>query len=285
MLKVYQPGMVNDLFGGAAQSFAMTHARPTPARWLPAATDDGTFGAGQTERCIEGPWASHWIEDSHDILDIGFSLSHIDWLRILLRQCSGDVRLSAVDIITPERVANRYPADLQAAALSVPIIIGDVRTAPVPERAFDTVTCISTIEHVGFDATGADETSAFARWDTPEETPDSRDPAVTADVLAAFARALRPGGRALVTVPMGKGGAVLIRDSLGFYTRQLEYDSRSWDEIIRAEGFRLLEQRFFRWVGERGWREVSSPDDLADQTAWLTPHATGVALAALERQP
>lgn len=253
-------------------------------RWMPTLPPSGPFGAGRSERCVEVPWAAHWLAQRlagrRKILDIGFSLSDLEWLRTLLER---DAEITAVDIIAPQRVANRYPDDLRDRALSVPILMGDVRTAPVPEAAFDAVTCISTIEHIGFDAPGSDPSSAFARWTSLEATPDARDGAVTAEVMAALARALKPGGLALVTVPMGKGGAVPVKDSLGFYTRQHEYDGASWPGIADAPGFRLLEQRFFTLLPDGGWAEATSPAGLAHQTAWLTPHAMGVALAALER--
>jgi len=250
--------------------------------WSPPSAN--AFGAGRTERCIEVPWASRWLGDvgEQQILDIGFALSDLDWLAALLGKVEQGASVTAVDIITPERVATRYPEALRDQALRTPVIIGDVRTAPVPASSFDVVTCISTIEHVGFDAKGSTDKSAFARWSSVEETPDSRDPAVTRDVMGAFARALKPGGLALITVPMGKGGAVPVQDKLGYFTRQFEYDANSWREIVEAPGFRLLEQRFFTGLGEAGWREAESAADLAHQTAWLTPHATGLAIAALQ---
>lgn len=260
----------------------MANLSTRPVPWTPPAA---VFGAGRSERCVEVPWAESWLdargEAVRDILDIGFSLSDLDWLRALLDR---PARLRAVDIVRPERVAGRYPADLRDRALAVPVTIGDVRQAALPAAAFDVATCISTVEHIGFDAAGAAPDSAFARWTRLEDTPQARDPAATAQVMAALARALRPGGLALVTVPMGRGGAVPVRDSLGFYTRQLEYDAATWPDIAQAPGFRLLEQRFFAWLGaERGWAEAGGPAGLAHQTAWLTPHAVGVALCALER--
>jgi SAM-dependent methyltransferase len=263
----------------------MTAIRLSSPRWTPTPSGTGRFGFGKSERCIEAPWAEAWLQDRRAILDVGFALSDLSWLRTLLGVRAAGAELTAVDIIAPERVANRYPDDLREAALATPVIHGDVRTAPVPPAAFDAVTCISTIEHIGFDAAGSTADSAFARWRTLEETPDARDPQVTRDGLAAFARALKPGGVALISVPMGKGGAVPVRDSLGFYTRQLEYDAETWRDIAEAPGFRLLEQRFFTWIGEGegAWEEAAGPDGLAHQSAWLTPHATGVALAALER--
>jgi SAM-dependent methyltransferase len=266
------------------QVIHMEREHPLAERWAPQAAPGETFGAGRSERCVEVPWAQSWLTGRKRIMDIGFALSDLSWLRVLLGQQPG-AEITAVDIVQPERVANRYPDDLRAQALAVPVVIGDVRTAPVPAGSFDTVTCISTIEHIGFDAAGATDESAFARWKTLEETPTARDPAVTGQVMAAIARALAPGGLALVTVPMGKGGAVPVRDSLGFYTRQLEYDATTWPQIAEAPGFRLLEQRFFACSpdGDHGWSEAEGPADLAGQTAWLTPHALGVALVALER--
>jgi len=264
----------------------MTAIRQTSPRWTP--TPDGArFGFGKSERCIEAPWAEAWLAGRSAILDVGFALSDLGWLRTLLGVRAAGASLTAVDIIAPERVANRYPEDLRAAALAVPVILGDVRSAPAPAAAFDAVTCISTIEHIGFDAAGSAPDSAFARWRTLEETPTTRDPQVTRDALAAFARALKPGGIALISVPMGTGGAAPVRDSLGYYTRQWEYEAETWRDIAAAPGFRLLEERFFTWIdeGEGAWIEASGPEALAHQTAWLTRHATGVALAALERLP
>jgi SAM-dependent methyltransferase len=248
--------------------------------WIPPASP---FGAGRSERCIEVPWGQAWLQGRRRVLDIGFALSDLDWLRVLLGHRAGGAALQAVDIITPERVASRYPDDLRAAALATPVTVGDVRRVELPAAAFDAVTCISTIEHVGFDVRGADETSAFARWSTLEATPAGRDPQTGPQVMAALAQALAPGGLLLISVPMGRGGAVPVRDSLGFYTRQQEYDAASWREVVETPGLQLLEQRFFTHAGEAGWREASDPAELAHQTAWLTPHAVGVALAVLER--
>lgn len=248
---------------------------------LPWTPESPVFGAGRSERCVETPWAAHWIAGRRKVFDIGFSLSDLGWLRALL---DSGAEVSAADIVRPERVASRYPDDLRERALAVPVALGDIRTLDLPEGGFDAVTCISTIEHIGFDAPGDGADSAFARWSSIEETPTQRPAGVSADVMAAIVRTLRPGGLALVTTPMGKGGAVPIRDSLGFYTRQWESDADGWTGITNTPGLRLLEQRFFTWLGaERGWTEAKGPGDLAHQTAWLTPHATGVALAALER--
>lgn len=86
-----------------------------------------------------------------------------------------------------------------------------------------------------------------------------------------------------MTVPMGKGGATLLRDSLGLYTRQWEYDAASWNELISHEGFRLIEERFFCYQYDV-WSEVAGPNALIEQSSSLQPHAMGCAVVALEKE-
>jgi SAM-dependent methyltransferase len=249
----------------------------------PFPIDGAPMGHGRSERCVEGPWAAYWLRDRTRILDIGYALSSLDYLGLLLELKRRGVQLTGADIVRPERVATRYPAEWRAEVLSTPYIEGDIRTMDLPKAAFDAVTCISTIEHVGFDAPSDRTDTAFARWDSPEETPTTRDPNVTRDVMAAFARALAPGGIAVITVPMGKGGPCLIQDSLGLWTKQQEYDAQSWRDIIYAPGFEKIETRYFRHTPDKAWIEVDSPNDLSDVTADRKAHAAGVALAALRR--
>lgn len=256
---------------------------PPPSDWSADLAPGTPFGVGRSERAVEVPWALSWLAGAERILDIGFALSDLGWLRGLLALKGAGAELQAVDIIAPERVQSRYPEDLRPLALGVPSHIGDVRRIEVPGAPFDAVSCISTLEHIGFDAPGADAGSAFARWRTLEETPARRDGDVDQVVLERFRRLLRPGGRAVISVPMGKGGAVPVRDSLGFYTRQMEYDAESFSRLLAAPGFKVLERRFFRLETDSSWREVREAAALADQTAWLTPHAVGVGVLALER--
>ena len=242
------------------------------------------FGHGRSERCVEGPWAAHWLRGRDNILDVGFSLSSLDYLALLLEIKRRGARITGADIIRPERVALRYPDDWRKDVLATPYFEGDIRTLDLPEAAFDAVACISTIEHVGFDAPSDRPDTAFARWEKPGDVPQSRDPSVTRDVMAALARALKSGGFAVVTAPMGRGGPCLIQDSLGFWTKQQEYDADSWAEIAHAAGFELLEQRFFLNTPDAAWIEVPSPIALAHVTSDGQPFAAGVAVAALRRK-
>jgi SAM-dependent methyltransferase len=237
--------------------------------------------AGLSERIVETPWVASHFKGGERVLDIGFTMSSLDYLGLLLELVrTRGVTIDAIDIVRPERVQRRYPAEWLAEVLATPITIGDVRTLELA-ATYDIVTCISTIEHIGFDeATHEDPVTAFARSSTAEGVKLLRDPHVNRDVLAQFRRALKPGGLALISVPMGKGGPAILKDSLGLYCAQWEYEATSWREITEAAGFELVGQRFARL--EAGmWQTVAGPADLIGQSSAMKPHAAGCALAAL----
>jgi SAM-dependent methyltransferase len=256
------------------------------ARRVLAGQPAGAPPPGLSERIIETPWVASYFKGGERVLDIGFTMSSLDYLGLLLElRRDHRVTVEAADIVKPERVARRYPEAWLADVLATPITIGDVRTLALPEGRYDVVTCISTIEHIGFDAaTYDDPKTAFARSATPEGVVLHRDAHVNRDVLAQFHRALRPGGLALISVPMGKGGPALLKDSLDLYCAQWEYEAASWREITGADGFELVEQRFVRLDPDRVWRDVAGPAELTGQSSELQPHAAGCALAALRRR-
>jgi len=256
------------------------------AKSVLAGTDPLPLPPGLSERAIETPWVASHFRGGERVLDIGFTMSSLDYLGLLLElRKSRGVTIEAIDIVKPERVVRRYPADWVADVLAVPITIGDVRTLELPASRYDIATCISTIEHIGFDeATHADPATAFARSTTADGVKLHRDADVNAKVLAQLGRALRPGGVLLISVPMGKGGPALLRDSLGLYCAQWEYDAASWREIVEAPEFDIVEQQFYRCDADHVWRAVSAPEDLVEQSSALQPHAAGCALAALRRR-
>jgi hypothetical protein len=245
----------------------------------------GAVPPGLSERIIETPWVASHFKGGERLLDIGFTMSSLDYLGLLLElRHAHRVSIDAVDIVKPERVARRYPEAWRAEVLETPITIGDVRTLALPAAHYDIVTCISTIEHIGFDeATYNDPKTAFARTTTPEGVKLHRDPHVNRDVVGKFRHTLRRGGLALISVPMGKGGPALLKDSLDLYCAQWEYEVDSWSELTRAPGFDVVEQRFVRFDPDRIWREVAGPGELVSQSSALQPHAAGCALVALRR--
>jgi len=241
-----------------------------------------SFCKGFSERCIETPWVAHQLRGVQKILDIGFTFASAEYLGLLLElKDKYGVHLKAVDIIMPEKVMGRYPKEWLNSIIEVPVILGNIMTLDLPNEYFDAVTIISTIEHIGFDEPAKTvKGSSFERMTHPDEVSLKRDPNTNSAVLDNLSKVLKKNGKILLSVPMGKGGAVILRDSLGFYTAQWEYDERSWREIIEHERFTLLEERFFKFT-HAGWTEVFSPNDLNEQSSYLRPHAEGIALCVL----
>lgn len=241
-------------------------------------------GKGYTPRSIEVPWAASKVKAGSTILDIGFSLSNLDYLGMLLTaRKEYNVSLDVVDIIRPEQVKNRYPAEWLDAIFSVPVTIGDVRTSALPQEKYDTVLCISTLEHIGYDAPSTTvQGSAFERPSTREEAEARvRDPGTNKKVLDAFHGALKVGGHACISVPMGKGQPIVTEDSKGLWSTEWEFEAKSWGELTEDPRFELREETFFKNTPE-GWVQVASCAELADVTGAENPKmGVGFAMCTL----
>lgn len=245
---------------------------------------------GFSERIIEVPKAAYWLrklsaQDSCHIMDIGYTMSSLDWLGLLLKLNERDnCSISAKDIVKPERVQSRYPKEWLDAIFEVPVEIGDIRNMAIDEAAFDVVTCISTIEHIGFDeAEEDDQNTAFKRSQDETKIPQTRAPDVNKRVLSQFYKALKIGGYAIISTPMGKGGPTLLKDSLGLYTRQWEYEAESWNDLVSQPGFEVIEESFYGLGDDGVWFQVHSPAGLTDKSSELQPHAHGCAFVVLRK--
>ena len=76
---------------------------------------------------------------------------------------------------------------------------------------------------------------------------------------------------------------MLLKDSLGFYFAEWEYNEKSWQEIVGDERFSIAEQIFFKNTPE-GWITVASPKDLADVSEIEGGGGVGLALCALIKE-
>jgi hypothetical protein len=109
---------------------------------------------------------------------------------------------------------------------------------------YDLIVSISTIEHVG--------------WDD-----DERDPRKIPQVISHLRSMLAPGGRAIVTFPLG-------------YNEYL-------DELLRADGIDFDDERCLLRVGRTRWQEVQRANLGTPAYGMPFPGANGVVIGVIER--
>jgi hypothetical protein len=244
------------------------------------------FKLSHSERCIEIPWISSRLAKykASNLLDIGFTMASLDYLNFLIFLRKNGLDLSALDIINPERVKNRYPADLINDVFSIPITLSDISVDNSFVNSYDAISLISTLEHIGFDkASYEDINSAFQRELDPSAVKLFRDPEIDFKVLSNISKILNDNGYLFISAPIGKGGPVLLRDSLGLYTAQWEYESESWNRLTSHPNFTLLEQFFFVNNKNGSWIEVHDVNMTKNSSSEMKSHAEGVALCLLKK--
>lgn len=175
------------------------------------------YGVGDTERCIEIPWALSCYRGEEMVLDVGFAHAEERFLKELLAQ--GIPHLHGIDLVK-KRVDK------------IDSVMGDIRSTPFHNGSFDLVFCISTIEHIGKD------NSRYWKGSCEEDN--------AGDIAAAreLCRIMKCGGRMVLTAPYGK-----FRD----YGWFIQYDEIRWQELIRALGCRVIREDFFKYGV--GWRK------------------------------
>ena len=240
-----------------------------------------------SSRAVEVPWAASCLGRFAPtrLFDIGLSLASLEYLGVLLAYARQPGRLlHAVDIIDPARVRSRYPKAWWPEIEAVGVQVGDARELPAPDAPYDMVTIVSVIEHIGFDTPSHDNpSSAFARATDPSDVPRWRDPAIDGLMLSRIADRLLSGGRCVISVPMGRGGAVLLRDSLGYYCAQWEYSPQDWQGLVQAPEFTVDETNFYAIGDDLIWRRKADPHALAELDSVPLSHSRGVGMAVLRK--
>lgn len=176
------------------------------------------------ERSVEYPWAFSRLPASGPrVLDAGSTLNYPNLL--------AHPRLHSRTVVICNLVH-----DYRAPNRNVRYVTADLRLAPFPDDAFDTVVCISTLEHIGL------ETEVFG---APTAALGGADRA-----LSELRRVLRSGGRLLVTVPYGIPGTFR-------WFRQ--YDERAVADLIAQFAPQAVERAYFRYLPE-GWVRASAAE-------------------------
>jgi len=271
-----------DLAEGNEAEAVLAHALTCLAQGRPDPIT-GSSTVSLSERCVEVPWVAGQLTDAKRLLDIGYSMAPPEWMGVLLATQDRGTHLTGIDIVDPQRVRTRYPAELVERVLATPIRVESILDAKPTDGTYDTITCVSTLEHIGFDIATPPETTdtAYVRATQAEDAVATRDPQTDRAFLDAVARLLCPGGSLLLSVPAGKGGAILHQDSLGLFTYQFEYGQADWEAITSDDRFQLTQEAFFRHDQECGWEQVGDFDQLTDQSSAMRPFATACAMARL----
>jgi SAM-dependent methyltransferase len=170
---------------------------------------------GVDERAIEIPWVLARLGRGR-VLDVGYANAEAAYVAALLAADVGE--LVGVDLAT-------------AVVPGMTTVQADIRSLPFEKRTFDQVLLVSTLEHVDADTT-VYGVEADAQLGGRREA------------LRELRRVLRPGGRLLVTVPLGEPG------DHGWFRLD---DIRGWSRLWASAGFFVEEQEAYELTGE-GWR-------------------------------
>ncbi len=204
------------------------------------------FGFGDTERCIEIPWAVSCFQEERRVLDVGYANAEDRYLRELVAL----------------RIPELYGLDRAKKDIAGIIpVIGDIRKTGFPEGFFDLVFCISTIEHVG-----RDNSIYFADKDPADEQGDFA-------AMKELSRITRKRGRIAITVPYGR------YHDYGWF---IQYDRARLKMLTEASDCKILRQSYF--IYEDGWR--SCPGEGLKGVLYKdndAPAAAGLACVLLQR--
>jgi len=180
------------------------------------------FGAAVDERCVEFPWVFSRLDDTPgrlldagSALNCGFALDH------------PFARAKRIHVLTLSPERNCFWRR------GVSYLYADLRDIPIRDGYYDTVVCMSTLEHIGLDNS----------WFGREAAAAKRDPEGFVPALREMRRVLKPGGRLLTTVPFGR-----YRDFGSFQ----QFDKRLLDRAVAAFGPDGVESTYFCYTGA-GW--------------------------------
>jgi SAM-dependent methyltransferase len=210
-------------------------ARRERIRWLQAPP-------GTDERVVEIPWVLSRLRTTGRVLEVGYAYAEPAYLAGLLR--------SGVDLVGVD-LARRHVGQLET-------VEADVRHLPFPDRSFDQVLLVSTLEHVGADNTV---------YGLEAESDEGARPAA----LRELARVLVHDGSLLVTVPLGEPG------DHGWFRQE---DERGWTSLFARAGLFLEELEAYE-LGADGWRAAPSFDAVGVRYGERGPAASAVLCADL----
>ena len=213
------------------------------------------YGIGLSERCVEIPWFFSLLGKKAGLhLDAGSSLNFDALLKL--------DPLSRKNII----IANLNPEMNCYWQDGVSYIFWDLRKPLFADNIFDSISCISVLEHIGLDNSGW----THNKKDQEKNIHDYRK------VIVELRRILKPGGSCYITVPYG------IHKQYGWLQ---VYDKPMINDIIDTFKPRVSSTTYFQYTKE-GWmysdaRTAKNSDYSSGYLPDCTVGATSVACIRL----
>jgi len=210
------------------------------------------------ERICEYPYVVHWLlemEKGSDLLDIGCVMNN-KLMTTVVRELCGRVWL-----LNPARdpiIHLQNPLQYELARLEAAFENGE---------QFPCITCLSTIEHIGFDNSQYRVESLPAYY-RPTDEPLISSVSKIADLLA-------PGGSVLISVPFGYREALIHPGTLKIASQV--FDQQSMDRALdtfSSRGVRASLEIFE--ADSKGWKQVDA-QRCAGRYAHGVPAARAVA--------
>ena len=180
------------------------------------------YGFRLDERIIEYPWVlSRLPEEPCRLLDAG-SVLNFDY--IINHPTLGNKDISILTL---------FPEASCFWGKRISYLYADLRDTPFRDNYFDSIICISTLEHVGMDSyiyTGGQLAS-------------KKDPGSFTNVIEEFNRILKARGTLFLTMPYGK------YSDFGFFQ---QFDASLVGKAIKFFAGSLAESSYYRYL-DSGW--------------------------------
>lgn len=190
------------------------------------------FGSRLDERVVEYPWVVARLRTGEgQILDAGSTFN----TPLILDLPQFNKRTLLIYTLITDWITLRP---------NVSYIFGDLCSTILKDCLFETIVCISTLEHIGMAQT--------MEYSMRNPYPDVQRERYQ-DALAEFRRLLIPGGQLLLTVPFG------CYEDHGWLQ---QFDETGIEAIIQAFNGSLAAQAYYRYSAD-GW-QVTSPSACQD---------------------